>query len=154
MLRTCIRAFSPTLVNLCFTGMRLELDSGFPPKLDWHKYLFNMKTVFLILRSSYHNWIDKFSDSLWDLEAKSWDRELTAQTKSHGQTVRVGRSDTSPKYSTEPIQYVKIAMASFALPQKLCWNHCSCVWAEALPIQYDFSAGAKDIHYSVIIAWV
>ena len=95
------------------------------------------------LRSSYHNWIDRVSDSLWDLEAKSWDRELTAQTGSL--TVKLWElegltlHESKVQYRTS-IQYVKITVASVTLPQELCWNHCSCVWAEALPIQYDFSA--------------
>lgn len=31
-----VRAFPQTLANLHFTGMRLELASSFPPKLDWY----------------------------------------------------------------------------------------------------------------------
>lgn len=32
----CYKAFTKTLANLCFSGIRLELDSAFAPKLDWN----------------------------------------------------------------------------------------------------------------------
>lgn len=32
----CYKAFTKTLEHLCFSGIRLELDSAFPQKLDWN----------------------------------------------------------------------------------------------------------------------
>ena len=37
----CYKAFTKTLENLCFSGIRLELDSAFPPKLDWNNSSFS-----------------------------------------------------------------------------------------------------------------
>lgn len=41
-----VRAFPQTLLNLHFTGIRFELISGFPSKLDWYNSSI-MKTIFL-----------------------------------------------------------------------------------------------------------
>ena len=41
-----VRAFLQTLLNLHFTGIRFELISGFPSKLDWYNSSI-MKTIFL-----------------------------------------------------------------------------------------------------------
>ena len=85
-----VRAFPQTLLNLHFTGIRFELISGFPSKLDWYNSSI-MKTIFLKLCDSYRNCpaILWFSDSPRHLEAISWDCELS-------QTVRVGRSASYP----------------------------------------------------------
>jgi len=89
------KGFPPTLAGLCILGMGLELASGFyppppptspaPPRslpktLDWNK-----KEGFF--KYAIFTWW--FSNSPWDVEAKSWDREMTSQT------VRVGRSANS-----------------------------------------------------------
>ena len=84
--------------ELMFYGNEVEwFDSRLPSKLDW--YNSSMKTIFFKLRDSFllRIWIYlyrylrlisfwnclailrflKISDSQWELEAKSWDRELT-----------------------------------------------------------------------------
>ena len=74
-------AFPQTLANLCKVGIRLR--SGVRSKLDGYDY-FIVKMVFFKLHSSYQNCLAilRFFDSLWDLEDKSWDHELTTQTMS------------------------------------------------------------------------
>ena len=63
--------------------MKLELDSGFRPKLDWYNICPLWRQFFLKLRCSYQNCLAilRFSDSPWD---------DCPNLESHGQTMRVG----------------------------------------------------------------
>ena len=74
------KGFLTNLIQPMFYWNEVGIGLRFPSKnnicLIWRWFFWYH------LRSSYHNWIDRFSGSLWDFEAKSWDRELTAQTKS------------------------------------------------------------------------
>ena len=63
------------------------LDPEFlPRKLDWYWQIYKciLKPDFLKLRNSYQNFLAtlRFSDTPWDLKAKLWVHELTAQTMS------------------------------------------------------------------------
>ena len=69
-----------------FIEIGVRIGPRFPPKLDLIQFVHYEDGFLEITR--FLPEFSRFSDSLWDLEAKSWDRVLTAQT------VRAGSSAT------------------------------------------------------------
>ena len=83
----------------------------FPQKLDWYITLYDDRFVFNS-PDSFWNFpvMLRFTVSLWDLEAKSWDHELLAQT------IGVGRSEVT-KWALSNKQYLFVAAEHLTRPQ-------------------------------------
>ena len=56
----CYKVFTQTLANLCFSGIRLEFDSAFPPKLDWNNWSIISRPRFLPESSGNFKFSDLF----------------------------------------------------------------------------------------------
>ena len=56
----CYKAFTQTLANLCFSGIRLEFDSAFPQKLDWNNWSIISRPRFLPESSGNFTFSDLF----------------------------------------------------------------------------------------------
>ena len=67
-----------------FFGNEVGIEIKFPPKIGLIQFIHYEDVFFEELHDFYRNRLAilRFSDSPRDLEAKSWDRELTAQTVS------------------------------------------------------------------------
>ena len=154
---TCIRAFSPTLFNLyiyMFYQNEVGIGLRFPSKIRLTQICLIWRRFFWYhLRSSYHNWIDRFSDSLWDLEAKSWDRELTTQTGSL--TVKLWELEGLTLHEST----VQNLSNMWRSPWLASLYHRNCAEITVLVCEQKLYLSSmilvlKDIHYGVIMAWV